>query len=81
MHDCAILATSNTAIDAANKEIAERRSQNPVSFFSSDSLISDDSNPNTAFAAPEHLNFLDVQGVPARELVLRPNDLAMLARN
>ena len=81
MHDRAILATSITAIDAANKEIAKRRLQNPVSFSSFDSLISDDSNPNTAFAAPEHLNLLDVQGVPPHELVLRSNDLALLTRN
>ena len=33
MHDRAILATTNTAIDAANKEIAERQSQNPVCFL------------------------------------------------
>ncbi|CAM9950314.1 unnamed protein product, partial [Laminaria digitata] len=81
MHDRAILATTNTAIDAANKDIAERRSQNPISFFSSDSLISDESNPYTAFAAPEHLNLLNAQGVLPHELVLRSNDLAMLTRN
>ena len=33
MHDRAILATTNTAIDAANKEIAERRLQNPRLFL------------------------------------------------
>lgn len=71
MHDRAILATTNTAIDASNKDIAERRSQNDTAFFSSDDLISDESNPNTAFAAPEHLNLLNAQGVPPRELELR----------
>ena len=84
MHDRAILATTNTAntaIDASNKDIAERRSQNATTFFSSDNLISDESNPNTAFAAPEHLNLLNAQGVPPHELELRSNDLAMLTRN
>ena len=81
MHDRAILATTNTAIDASNKDIAERRSQHSHHIFSSDSLISDESNRNTAFAAPEHLNLLNAQGVPPHELELRSNDLAMLTRN
>ena len=45
MHDRAILATTNTAIDAANKYIAEIRSQHSISFFSSDQLVTDESNP------------------------------------
>ena len=81
MHDRAILATTNTAIDAASMDIAERRFENPNSFSSSDSLISDESNPYTAFASPEHLNLLNAQGVPPHELVLCTNDLAMLTRN
>ena len=81
MHDRAIVATANTAIDASNKDIAERRSENATSFFSSDTLISDESNPYTAFAAPEHLNLLNAQGVPPHQLELRSNDLAMLTRN
>lgn len=68
MHDRAILATTNTAIDASNKDIAERRSREATSFSSSDTLISDESNPYTAFSAPEHLNLLKAQGVPPRQL-------------
>ncbi|CAN0587505.1 unnamed protein product, partial [Laminaria digitata] len=81
MHDRVILATTNTAIDASNKDIAERLSQNATTFFSLDNLISDESNPNTAFAAPEYLNLLNAQGVPPHELELRSSDLAMLTRN
>ena len=81
MHDRAILATTNTAIDAANMNIPETRSENANSFFSSDSLTSDESNPYTAFTAPEQLNLLDAQGVPPHALVLRTNDLAMLTTN
>ena len=52
-----------------------------MSCFSSDSLISDESHPNTAFAAPEHLNHLNVSGVPPHEVKLQSNTLAMLVRN
>ena len=80
MHDHVILATTNTAIDASNENIAERRSQH-ATLFSSDSLISDESNRDTAFAALEHLNLLNAQGVRPCGLELRSNDLAMLSRN
>ena len=81
MHDRAILATTNTAIDAAKMGIAERRSENLNSFFSSDSSESDESNPYIPFAGPEYLNLLNAPGVPPHEPVLRTNDLAMLTRS
>ena len=75
----AILATTNNAtIDACNEHISSKRPEQSLSFFSSDSLISDEPNPNTAFAAPEHLNQLNVSGVPPHELKLKSNTLAML---
>ena len=52
-----------------------------MSFFSSDSLISDESHPNTAFAAPEHLNHLNVSGVPPHELKHQSNTSAMLVHH
>lgn len=81
MDDRAILSTTNNATDTSNKDIAQTRSDDATKLFSSDNLISDESNPNTAFAAPEHLNLLNAQGVPPHELELRSNDLAMLTRN
>ena len=53
----------------------------PSHFLSSDSLILDESNPNTAFATPEPLNEVNVSGVPPHELKLKSNTLAMLVRN
>ena len=80
-NDRAILATTNATIDKFNESISSRRPGQSVSFFSSDSLLSDESNPNTAFAAPEHLHHLHVSGVPPHELKLQSNTLAMLVRN
>ncbi len=77
----AILATTNATIDTCNDHISSARQGQSVSFFSSDSLISDESNPNTAFADPEHLNQLNVSGVPPYELKLKTNTLAMIMRN
>lgn len=80
-NDRAIFATTNATIDKCNECISSDRPDQNVSFFSSDSLISDESNPNTAFAAPEHLNQLHVSGVPPHELKLQSNTLAMIVRN
>ena len=80
-NDRAILATTNATIDKFNESISSRRPGQSVSFVSSDSLISDESHPNTAFAAHEHLNYLTVSGVPPHELKLQSNTLAMLVRN
>ena len=52
-----------------------------MSFFSSDSLISDEFHPNTAFAALEHLHHFHVSGVPPHELEIQSNTLTMLVRN
>lgn len=79
--DRAILATTNNAIDRSNKIISDERPGRSVSFYSSDSLIKDESSTSTAFAAPEHLNQLHVSGVPPHELQLKSNGLAMLVRN
>ena len=76
-NDRAILATTNATIDKFNESISSRRPGQSVSFFSSDSLTSDESHPNTAFAAPEHLHHLHVSGVPPHELKLQSNTLAM----
>ena len=68
-NDRAILATTNATIDKFNESISSRRPGQSVSFFSSDSLLSDESNPNTAFAAPEHLhNLLMFQASPRTNL-------------
>ena len=80
-NDRDILATTNATTDECNDSISSNRPGESVSFFSSDSCISDESNPNTAFAAPEHLNELNVSGVPPHELKLKSNTLAMLVRN
>ena len=69
-NDRAILSTTNATIDKFNESISSRRPGQSVSFFSSDSLISDESHPNTAFAAPEHLH-LHVSGVPPHEFKLQ----------
>lgn len=56
--------------------------ENPTAtFFGSDSLISDETNPDTAYASPEPLHGLNIPGVPSHELVLQNDALAMLARN
>lgn len=68
LHDRAILATTNASIDTSNDHIANARPGNSVTFFSSDSLIKDDENRNTSFASPEHLNEINVQGVPPQAL-------------
>lgn len=81
MHGRAIFATTNTVIDASNKDIAERRSQHAIPFISWDKLMRDESNPYAAFAAPEHLDLLNAEGVPPHELQLRSNDRAMPTRN
>lgn len=80
-NDRAILATTNATIDQTNDSIASSKPEPSVSFYSSDSLISDESNPHTAFAAPEHLNQRNVSGVPPHELKLKSNTLAMIVRN
>lgn len=80
-NDRAILATTNATIDKCNETISSNRPGQSVSFLSSDSLISDESNPNTASADPEHLNQLHVSGVPPHELKLKSNTLAMIVRN
>ncbi|CAM9472450.1 unnamed protein product, partial [Hapterophycus canaliculatus] len=77
----AILATTNNAIDNSNEVVSEQRSGETVSLYSSDSLISDEENPHTAFASPEHLNQLNVSGVPPHELQLKTHSLAMIVRN
>ena len=77
----AILATTNNAIYRSNDIISVGRPGESCSFLSSDSLISDESSANTAFASPEHLNQLDVQGVPPHELKFKSGGLAMLIRN
>ena len=51
-----------------------------MSFFSSDSLISGESHPNTAFAAPGH-HHLDVSGAPPHDVKLQSNTSATLVRN
>ena len=79
--DRAILATTNNAIDRSNEIISDERPGRSVSFFSSDSLIKDENSSSTAFAAPEHLNQLNVTGVPPHELILKSNGLAMIVRN
>lgn len=76
--DRAILATTNNAIDRSNQIIADERPGRSVSFYSSDSLIKDANSAPTAFAAPEHLNQLNVSGVPPHELKLKSNGLAMI---
>ena len=80
-NDRAILATTNATIDKCNESISSRRPGQSVSFFSSDSRISDESHQNAAFAAPQHLNHLNVSGVPPHELKFQSNTLAMLVRN
>ena len=80
-NDRAILATTNHTVDCSNKDIASRTSGQFVSFLSSISLISDESNSNTAFADPQHLNQFNVTGVPPHDLKLKSNTLAMLVRN
>ena len=80
-NDHAILATTNATIDKCNESVSSRRPGQSVYFFSSDSLISDESHPNTAFLAAEHLNHLNVSGVPPHEPNLQSNTLAMLVRN
>lgn len=77
----AILATTNNAIDRSNETISDKRPGNHCSFYSSDSLITDESSSHTAFASPEHLNQLNVQGVPPHELKLKTDGLAMITRN
>ncbi|CAB1097406.1 unnamed protein product [Ectocarpus sp. CCAP 1310/34] len=77
----AILATTNHSIDRSNDTISDNRPGNYVSFFSSDSLISDEKNRRTAFASPEHLNQLNVQGIPPHELKLKTDTLALITRN
>ena len=51
----AILSTTSNAIDRSNDIFSADRPGENCSFFSSDSLISDESSTNTAFASPEHL--------------------------
>lgn len=80
-NDRAILATTNNAIDRTNQIISDERPGRSVSFYSSDSLIKDQNSASTAFAAPEHLNQLNVSGVPPHELQLKSNGLAMIVRN
>lgn len=80
--DRAILATTNASIDSCNNEISSRRRGNEASFSSSDTLITDDTNPSaTAFSSPENLNGLNVPGVPPHKLDLKSDTLAMLIRN
>lgn len=55
-NDRAILATTNNAIDHSNFAISDKRPGNDCSFFSSDSLITDETTSHTAFTSPEHLN-------------------------
>ena len=81
LHDRAILATTNASIDASNDHITGKRPGSSATFSSSDTLIKDDSNDDTAFASPEHLNILNVQGVPPHELSLKSDALAMIIRN
>ena len=77
----AILATTNHAIDRSNDTIAHDRPGEFCSFYSSDSLISGENSPNTPFASPEHLNQLNVQGVPPHELKLKEETLCLITRN
>lgn len=81
LNDRAILATTNASIDTSNDTIASKRPGNAATFYSSDTLISDESNPGTAFGSPEHLNQLNVLGVPPHELHLKSDALAMIVRN
>ena len=81
LHDRAILATTNASIDASNDHITGKRAGSSATFYSSETLIPDYSNPNTAFASPEHLNNLNVQGVPPHALHLQSDALAMIIRN
>ncbi|CAM9650676.1 unnamed protein product [Pylaiella littoralis] len=77
----AILATTNNAIDRSNIAVSDKRPGSDCSFFSSDSLIRDETTSHTAFASPEHLNQLNVQGVPPHELIIKSDGLAMITRN
>ena len=81
LHDRALLATTNSSIDASNDHITDKRPGSSATFYSSDTLVKDDSNTNTAFASPEHLNSLNVQGVPPHQLHLKSDALAMITRN
>ena len=77
----AILATTNNAIDRSNEAISDLRPGEYCTYLSSDTLISDETTPHTAFASPEHLHQLNVQGVPPHELCLKSDGLAMIVRN
>lgn len=81
LNDRAIVATTNSSIDTSNDTIASKRPGCAATFYSSDTLITDEANPGTAFASPEHLNQLNVQGVPPHELNLKFDAIAMIVRN
>ncbi|CAB1109180.1 unnamed protein product [Ectocarpus sp. CCAP 1310/34] len=83
LNDHAPLATTNTSIDSCNDAISSRRQGDNVTFHSSDTLIKDHNNPAspTAFCSTEHLNNIDIPGVPPRQLKIKSDALAMLIRN
>ncbi|CAN0480628.1 unnamed protein product [Scytosiphon promiscuus] len=64
----AILATTSASIDTSNDTVATKRPGIAATFYTSDTVISDEPNADTAFASPEHLNHINDQGIPPREL-------------
>lgn len=81
LNDRAILATTNALIDTSNDTTASKRPGSAATFCSSYTLVTDETNPGTAFAPPEHLNQFNVQGAPPHELNLKYDALAMSVRN
>lgn len=67
----AILATTSASIDTSNDTIVSKRPGIATTFYTSDTVISDEPNADTALASPEHLNHLNDQGIPPHELNLK----------
>lgn len=80
--DRAILSSTNITIDKINDEVLNRIPGSEAIYTSADSLLSDESAQNaSAYASPEHLNSLNVPGVPPHKLRLKSGALTMLTRN
>ena len=69
------------AVPRSVSYISDLRPGEYCTYLSSDKLIRDETTPHTAFASPEHLHQLNVQGVPPHELCLKSDGLAMIVRN